>query len=66
MKNLFLCVAFVMACASCQSNDGPHSPLTEIIVKVVESHNNGTDGDSYIIYDASTGEYTAMSERKIS
>ncbi len=62
MKNLFLCIAFVMACASCQSNDEPHSPLTEIIVKVVESHSNGTDGDSYIIYDASTGEYTAMSE----
>ena len=58
--------------ASCQNDVEPQvqtqeeystdmNPLTEILVKVVESHDNGTNGDSYILYDASTGEYTAMS-----
>ena len=37
------------------------TPLAEVLVNVVDSHNNGTDGDSYILYDASTGEYTTIS-----
>jgi len=58
--------------ASCQSNDEPQvqnqeeyqtemSPLEEILVNTIESHNNGTDGDSHIFYEASTDEYTTMS-----
>lgn len=58
--------------ASCQNVDEPQvptqeeystemDPLTEVLVNVVDSHNNGTNGDSYILYDASTGEYTTMS-----
>lgn len=58
--------------ASCQNDDKPQAPvqeeqstemtpLAEVLVNVVDSHNNGTDGDSYILYDASTGEYTTIS-----
>lgn len=58
--------------ASCQNDDEPQAPvqeeqstemtpLAEVLVNVVDSHNNGTDGDSYILYDASTAEYTTIS-----
>lgn len=58
--------------ASCQNDDEPQAPvqeeqstemtpLAEVLVNVVDSHNNGTDGDSYILYDASTCEYTTIS-----
>jgi hypothetical protein len=57
--------------ASCQNDDEPQAPvqeeqstemtpLAEVLVNVVDSH-NGTDGDSYILYDASTNEYTTIS-----
>lgn len=61
----------LLGLASCQNDDEPQAlvqeeqstemtPLAEVLVNVVDSH-NGTDGDSYILYDASTGEYTTMS-----
>ena len=62
----------LLGLASCQNDDEPQAPiqeeqstemtpLAEVLINVVESHNNGTDGDSYILYDASTGEYTTIS-----
>ena len=62
----------VLGLASCQNDDEPQAPvqeelstemtpLAEVLVNVVDSHNNGTNGDSYILYDASTSEYTAIS-----
>lgn len=72
----FIPIAFtgiaLFGLTSCQNDDEPQvqtqedysiemNPLTEVLVKVLDSHNNGTNGDSYILYDASTGEYTTMS-----
>ncbi len=57
---------------SCQNNLEPqipnqeeptieHTRLGDILSNVIASHNNETDGDSYVIYDASTDEFTVMS-----
>lgn len=62
----------LLGLASCQNDGGPPTPaqetrvtelppLVEAIVNVVDSHNNGTSGDSYILYDATTREYTTLS-----
>jgi len=37
------------------------SPLVDVLVNVITSHNNETIGDSYILYDTSTDEFTIMS-----
>lgn len=73
-KLIFLVIAGValLNLASCNSNDEPMfenseehqtemNHLAEILAKVVESHDNGTSGDTYILYDASSDEYTTMS-----
>lgn len=73
---IFIPIAFtgiaLSGIASCQNDGEPQvqtqgeyptemNPLAEVLVKVVDSHTGRTNGDSYILYDASTGEYTTLS-----
>lgn len=64
-------ISLLLGLTSCQNDLEPEvpnqvetqvesTPLGEVLANVVSSHNNGTDGDSYIIYDASSNEFTVM------
>jgi hypothetical protein len=71
IPNAFVGISLVSGLASCQNDLEPEvpnpveaqvesTPLGEVLSNVVTSHNNETDGDSYIIYDASANDFTVM------
>lgn len=63
---------FLFGTVSCQNDDVPQasnqeefqvgmSPLAKILANAIETHEDGTEGDAFIVYDAEADEFTVLS-----